>query len=100
MRMSMEPRPAAGPARNSIEFPALPRAARPYLWLACPAGFAVFYSLYLRASLNEIIWGAYFEQMFLADKLFGHSLQWGDLWVPFGHHGMFAYNLLFLFNVA
>ena len=60
--------------------------------------FSLYNIFYIYSIHVNVLWQASFLHLHLLDRFFSNNLQLSDLLVPFGEHGLFGYNLLFIFN--
>ncbi|MFA5793894.1 MAG: hypothetical protein WC980_02315 [Candidatus Brocadiia bacterium] len=70
-----------------------------YLIILILLSFCAYYFIFIHSSIVNVIWQAWFVHLPLVEKFHQGILGFKDLWFPFGEHGLFGYNVLFLVNV-
>ena len=60
--------------------------------------FTAYYIFFIYSTQVNVVFLGWFSHIPLAEKYFQHTLQFKDLLSRYGEHGLFGYNLIFIFN--
>ena len=68
------------------------------LWIIVIAAFTAYYLFYIRQSTVDVVCLTMMEMAGMAGRFLEGKMEWGELLVPYGEHGLLGYRLLALLN--